>query len=384
MTFFEVGSHPAYFDDVTNAAICRKVAEKCYIPANRLLLRLLTEYPEFSLSFSISGTVLEQLQLYAPEALVSFQALVATGRVELLGETYYHSLASLFNLKEFKAQVRLHSRTIKKLFGVTPVVFRNTELIYSDAIGHTVKDLGFTGVLTEGAEHILAGRSPHFLYRHPSVALPLLLKDYRLADEIAFRFTHEGQALQASSFMQDVAKQSGQTVNLFMDYETFGEHQWAETGIFDFLAQLPAAARKTGVSFITATATLNRYSTTSSLSVANPISWADQERDLSAWLGNPMQDGLANWLYQMGNKALEQGEKTRTVWRELQTSDHFYYLCTKHWADGDVHKYFSPFDSPHQAYTIFNNILTDFQALLEDNSKVAKKALRPIAVRSIV
>ena len=381
MTFFEVGAHPPYFDDTANRRICQKVAQKCYIPANRLLLKLLEDNPDFCLSFSLSGTVLEQLRLYAPDALASFQALVRTGRVELLGETYYHSLASLFDPTEFRSQVRLHSTSIKKIFGVSPTVFRNTELIYSNDIGRMVKALGFTGMLTEGVDRILNGRSPHATYRHPRVNLPLLLKDYRRSDHIAFRFVEDGQPLGAASFMQDIAGTSGQSVNLFMDYETFGEHQWAETGIFTFLEGLPAAARRQGVPFLTPSQTIASYKTAMKLDVPEPISWADQERDLSAWLGNPLQDSLIAWVYQLGEQASACGGTHLATWRELQTSDHFYYLCTKHWEDGNVHKYFSPFDSPHQAYTVLNNVLADFSALLKDNLKTTRKVLQTKPVK---
>jgi len=371
---FDVGNDHNYFNDtsrtkVDNRFIVDKVALKCYLPTNRLMLLLLRSYPDFRICYSLSGIFLDQLEEYAPEVLKSFQALVATGQVELLSETYYHSLAFLYSMEEFLFQVEQHRKAIKRLFGVTPKVFRNTELIYSDAIALLAEEMGYDAILAEGVDHILGSRSPNFVYRpQGSAKIKLLLKNYRLSDDIAFRFgerTWSEWPLTIQKFADWItaANGNGDVVNLFMDYETFGEHQWEDTGIFDFLRDLPAAilSRKDN-NFVTPTEAAHRYEARDTLSVPHYVSWADVERDLSAWRGNEMQHDALNKLYELREKALESKDEALIEdWRRLTTSDHFYYMCTKWWQDGDVHTYFSPYDSPYDAYIGFVNVLADLR-----------------------
>ena len=369
---FDIGSKHDYFNAEMNREICRKVAANCYLPANALMLELLRKHPEFKVSYSISGITLEQFAEYAPEVLTSFKRLYATGRVEFLAETYYHSLSSLFDQKEFKAQVAAHAKALKDLLGVKkPRVFRNTELIYSDAIADAVKGMGFAGMLAEGTEKILGRRSPNFVY-HAGKArnFKLLLKNFKLSDDIAFRFSNKGwdqYPLDAAKFARWLRALKGDTVNLFMDYETIGEHQWKDSGIFAFFKELPAAVLKDPkASFLTPSETLAAYPSAGAVSAPEPVSWADAERDLSAWLGNPMQDATAAWIYRLGRQVTASKDRALLdTWRKLQTSDHFYYMCTKFWSDGDVHKYFSIYDSPQDSYMIMNNVLTDFELRLK-------------------
>lgn len=374
---FEIGGPESnYFDQEKNREICLKVASKCYIPANDLLLKLIQKYPRrFKVSFSITGLALEQFTQYAPEVLESFQRLAATGQVEFLSETYYHSLSSLFDQEEFREQVHLHQHAIHKYFQQLPSIFRNTELIFSNEIAQQAKAMGFKAVLAEGADWVLAGRSPNFLYQAAQGNIPLLLKNYRLSDDIAFRFSQKswsGWPLTAAKYAHWIHSLAGRAeiINLFMDYETIGEHQWEDTGIFQFLEELPEAIfRHPDFDFATPSEIVGRYRPVDSISVSRPVSWADTERDVSAWLGNPMQDSIIAWLYRLGPQVKKQGGHTLLhTWRKLQTSDHFYYMCTKYWNDGDVHKYFSSFSSPHESYTILNNILTDLDMYLNQTA----------------
>ncbi|MBU6389867.1 glycoside hydrolase family 57 protein [Patescibacteria group bacterium] len=386
---FEIGSSQDYFDDKKNREVCRKVADKCYLPANALMLELINRYPgQFKVSYSISGVVLEQFEQYAPEVLESFKRLVATGQVELLSETYYHSLAALFQGDEFREQIKIHQQTIRHHFGVTPTVFRNTELIYSDGIADMVEDLGFQAMVTEGADRILGWRSPNFVYEPAhGRGMKLLLKNYKLSDDIAFRFSQQSWAewpLTTEKFARWLHSidGSGDTINLFMDYETIGEHQWESTGIFNFFRALPEAVlRHPQFDFATPSEVIRAYPPVDKVSIPDAISWADTERDLSAWLGNPMQDGSISWLYSMDQAIKESGDQQLLhQWRKLQTSDHFYYMCTKYWSDGDVHKYFSVYDAPHDSYVIMSNVLTDLEIRLKKLPKktdpVAKKLVR--------
>lgn len=392
MRITEIGEDICYFDDDKNRAIFRKVAEKCYLPTNGLLLALLKRYPEFRVAFSLSGVFLDQCREYGPDVLASFQKLAATGQVEFLGETYYHSLASLFSLQEFCEQVVKHTQTIKKLFGMKPTTFRNTELIYSNEIAEVARLLGFKAMLAEGADHVLLGRSPNVVYTPPRFALSrrsqriiarhrvhpvlatsmkTLLKNYQLSDDIAFRFgvAHRSKTpLTAETFAGWVRASHGRTVNLFMDYETFGEHQWADTGIFQFLEALPGAFRNHGISVTTPSSAAVKYGrgTLPVLDAHTPMSWADTERDLSAWRGNHLQEAALASIYGLEHAVKQRKDPVLLeTWRKLLTSDHFYYLCTKYWADGDVHKYFSPYESPYEAYRRFSHALEDLRSLLK-------------------
>jgi len=368
-TVFE--KKPQYFDDAKNAQICRKVANKCYLPANRLLLDLIRKHDgRFRISYSITGTLLEQLQEFCPEVLSTFDALAQTGCVEFLAETYYHSLSFLYSHDEFIEQVKKHSDTIENLFGQRPKVFRNTELIYNNDLASLVESTGqFDAIITEGADHILGYRSPNFVY-HPKNCqkLKLLLKNYKLSDDIAFRFSNRGWSewpLKADKFTKWVndVNGNGYVVNLFMDYETFGEHQWEDTGIFDFMHHLPEEVLKhPDNDFKTPSQVAEHIEPVGEVDVPHMISWADTERDLSAWLGNAMQSSAIHELYRLEDKIKTTGdEKALDDWRKLQTSDHFYYMCTKYFSDGDVHKYFNPYDSPYDSYINFMNVLDNLQ-----------------------
>lgn len=377
---FNVGLNENYFDgppEATNEAVFEKVANKCYLPANKLFLKLLKTHPEFKISYSLSGVFLEQCQQFGKigkKVLDSFKKLVKTGQVELLGETSHHSLAAIYSAEEFKKQVKEHSKLIKKLFGVTPKVFRNTELIYNNDVALMVQELKFKGILLEGWDAILAGRSPNFVYRVPeeykkNKNFGLLLKNYRLSDDIAFRFSDKNwpeHPLSIEKFVHWVHQNYGDTINLFMDYETFGEHQWEETGIFDFLEILPAACLESHIEFQTPSEALNRKEDQDVLNVRHHISWADMERDLSAWMGNSMQQSSLKRVYDLEKKVTKVNKpEVFETWRKLQTSDHFYYMSTKFWADGDVHKYFSPFSSPYEAFMHYTNVITDFEKYLD-------------------
>ncbi|MDD3724635.1 MAG: glycoside hydrolase family 57 protein, partial [Bacteroidales bacterium] len=302
-----------------------------------------------------------------------FKALASTGCVEFIGETYYHSLAALKSKSEFKNQVKLHSDKIFELFGQRPSIFRNTELIYSDYIGEIVGDLGFKAQITEGAKHILGWRSPNFLYKSSkNENLVLLLKNFQLSDDIAFRFSQhswEGFPLTVDKYMKWLNQiQDAECINLFMDYETFGEHQWKETGIFEFLKELPKGVfKKTNFGFSTPSQLVDNLKPVSEIHVPYPISWADEERDLTAWLGNDLQDDAYDQLYELEEEIISSGDKDLiNDWRYLQTSDHFYYMCTKWFSDGDVHKYFNHYDSPYDAYINYMNVLSDFRIRLSN------------------
>ncbi len=374
--FFNIGHSPYYEDTVNNRAIMRKVAEKCYLPMNRLLLELIHRWQgRFRVSFSISGVCLEQFQLYAPDVLASFQELVKTGCVELLGETYYHSLASVYSPKEFSRQIELHRQTLEDLFDYRAQVFRNTELIYSDSIAQQIEGLGFRGIIAEGVDRILDWRSPNFLYQPaPCHRLALFLKNYQLSDDLAFRFSNRDwpswplSASTYASWLHQVAG-NGEIVNLFMDYETFGEHQWAETGIFEFMRALPDFVfRHPDFHFVTPSEALEQLQPIAKLSFPHYVSWADLDRDLSAWVGNPLQDAAMERVYALEDKVLRLNDPNILhVWRKLQTSDHFYYMCTKWFSDGDVHKYFNPYHTPFDAHIIHSNVLSDFETRLESS-----------------
>lgn len=379
---FDVGKDREYFNDnsecnLNNVKVLKKVSEKCYLPANALMLELLKKHPEFRISYSFSGIFLEQLEEHCPEVLSSFKKLVDTGRVEILAETYYHSLSFLFSKKEFERQVRMHHQKIKQLFGQKPRVFRNTELIYNNDLAKTVEKMGFNAVLAEGADHILGWRSPNFVYRPlGSRRVRLLLKNYKLSDDIAFRFSSKEwgeHPLTADKFANWIssANGNGEVVNLFMDYETFGEHQWEDTGIFEFLRALPREILKNKDNhFVTPSEAVKKYAPIAELDIPHFVSWADMERDLSAWLSNPIQNDAINKIYEIEDMVLKtRDHQLIEDWRRLQTSDHFYYMCTKWFSDGDVHKYFNPYGSPYEAFISFMNVLNDLKLRIEKSNK---------------
>ena len=373
-TFFDIGANSWYEDENANCGILLKVARKCYLPMNALLLKLIRRHEgQFKVSFSISGTALDQFETYAPEVIQSYRELVATGCVELLSETYNHSLSFLYSPDEFREQVRLHDDRIEELFGVRPTSFRNTELIYNNALAHAVEEMGYKAILAEGADHVLGWRSPNFVYRPSGCdSLRLLLKNYRLSDDIAFRFSNHDWPefpLTAEKFASwaQASGAAGDIINLFMDYETFGEHQWESTGIFQFMEALPDILLSLpGFSFVTPTEAAAMFQPVASLDVHNFMSWADAERDLTAWLGNDMQQDAITAVYRLEEKVkASRNEDLLRTWRRLQTSDHFYYMCTKWFADGDVHSYFNPYGTPYDAYINYMNVLADFGLTLD-------------------
>jgi alpha-amylase len=377
-TVFDSGTQHNYFDapyddQTSNERIAHKVAEKSYLPTNARLLQLLKDNPQFKLSLSITGTVIEQLEKWAPEALRSFQELTATGRVEIVAETYHHSLAFFYSRQEFEAQVKMHADKIREVFGQEPKVFRNTELCYNNDVAYWADKAGYKAVLAEGWDPVLGWRSPNYVYRPAHTEnIKLLMKNYRLSDDIAFRFSNQGWSewpLTADKFAGWLGdEQDATNFNLFMDYETFGEHQWHETGIFDFLSHLPTEWLKNEHhTFMTVSEVADAYEAVDVVDVPETITWADTERDLSAWLGNSMQTGSIQALYSLQDRILATADlQLIEDWRRLTTSDHFYYMCTKYFNDGDIHAYFSPYDTPYEAYMNFMNAFHDLKFRLAE------------------
>ena len=373
-TIFDTGVNHDYFDaqwesNENNKRILLKVAEKSYLPTNERLLKLLNKYPGFKLSLSMSGLLLEQLEAWAPETLKSFQELTATGRVELVAETFHHSLAFFYSRSEFETQVSMHKDIVKRLFDQEPKVFRNTELAYNNDLASWVQAAGYTGVLAEGWHNMLGWRSPNYVYRPISAPnIKLLLKNYRLSDDIAFRFGDQSWSewpLTASKFVRWLNEDNdASNFNLFMDYETFGEHQWQESGIFDFLTHLPKewlTNKEHG--FMTVSEAVTKIDSVGEIDSPSTVTWADTERDLSAWLGNAMQRQAIESLYCLEQPLMQLNDWALIEdWRKLQTSDHFYYMCIKWFNDGDIHAYFSPYDSPYEAYMNFMNAFHDLKS----------------------
>lgn len=381
LNVLDIGKGTNYFDDALNEQVMKKVAEKSYLPTNALLLDLIKKHEgRFKVAFSVTGTAIEQFRAWSPQTLNSFKALADTGCVEFLGETYYHSLAFLYDTNEFLDQVALHRELMKTEFGQSPVTFRNTELIYQDSLSDLVFEIeGFKSILTEGVDRILGWRTPLYAYKNYSKDVNLLLKYYQLSDDIAFRFSNRDwpeYPLTVEKFVNwidhltlEETQGRNQFLNLFMDYETFGEHQWAETGIFDFMQHFPAEVLKRshlGFALPRETFELANYQQ-EALSFPEPVSWADAERDLSAWLSNDMQHNAIETFYRILGRIRQKGDpELLEIARKLSTSDHFYYMCTKYFTDGDVHKYFSPYDSPDQAYIYYLNAMADIEERLED------------------
>lgn len=369
---FDIGQRSDYFDAhyhdrTSNERIMHKVAEKSYIPTNARLQELLERHPGFKLSLSITGTAIEQMQLYDPAALASFQKLVATGRVEIVGETYHHSLAFFYDREEFELQVLRHKRLIEELFGQTPTAFRNTELAYNNDLAWWADRMGYKAILAEGWDPVLDWRSPNFVYQptYTEGPLKLLMKNYKLSDDIAFRFGNQSWSewpLTADKFTHWLHNSGEATnFNLFMDYETFGEHQWHESGIFDFLTHLPEQwLSNPDHDFKTVSELADSYDAVDRVDMPNIVTWADTERDLSAWTGNAMQTEALEALYGLKDAILNSGNQTLIEdWRRLQTSDHVYYMCTKWFSDGDIHAYFSPYENPYDAFIAFMNAWHD-------------------------
>lgn len=391
-------STPDYFDDALNAEICRKVAEKCYRPATRLLLELVRRYGgAFRVAFSFSGTVLEQWERFTPDVTDLFRELCASGHCEVLSETSHHSLAFLYSRQEFQEQLDLHDRQVGRVFGVRPRVFRHTELIYSNDLAHYVAGLRepgggprYLGCVMEGAEQVLGKRSPNHVYKPPHTGdgadggpFALLLRNYALSDDVAFRFSNREWAhwpLTADTYaawISELGDRGAQVCNIFVDYETFGEHQWAQTGIFGFLEALPGRVlAQRGCSFLTPSQGLRAAEPAGTIDAPRVVSWADTERDLSAWLGNAMQSNAMSEVFRLERAVKRRVEDAHAVgdetdrahaeallndWRRLTSSDHYYYMSTKYWSDGAVHKYFSPYESPYDAYINLMNVLDNLR-----------------------
>ena len=374
-SIFDTAQRHDYFNDQdhsserNNRYILEKVADKSYRPMNALLEKLLERHPEFKLSLSITGTFIEQCEQWAPDVLASFQRLVDTGRVEIVAETYHHSLAFFYSHDEFERQVALHEQKIQELFGVKPTAFRNTELAYNDELAKWADNHGYKAILAEGWDKVLGWRSPNYLYKPANThQIGLLLKNYRLSDDVAFRFSDKQwpqYPLSADTYTEwaETALNNGPLINLFMDYETFGEHQWEDTGIFPFFEQFVGRWLSGGQhTFYTVSEAATTFSPAGDISMPETVTWADTERDLTAWLGNGMQREAMRYLYSMEDDIIRTGDLGLIAdWRNLLTSDHVYYMCTKWFHDGDVHAYFSPYDSPYDAFLYVMNVIRDLR-----------------------
>lgn len=374
-TIFDTAESHNYFNELdagsdrSNQKIMQKVADKSYRPMNALLERLLATHPDFKVSLSISGTFIEQAEQWAPDVLESFRRLVATGRVEILSETYYHSLAFFYSRGEFEQQVEAHRSKIREVFGVETSVFRNTELAYNDELAKWAEGYGFKGILAEGWDPVLGWRSPNYAYRPAGTErISLLMKNYHLSDDLAFRFGNKAWKewpLTADTYSDwaNAAVLNGPILNLFMDYETFGEHQWADTGIFeffnDFVSKWLSNPENT---FYSVSEAIETHAPAGEISMPHTVTWADSERDMTAWLGNRMQQEALKYLYALESDVMRSGDLALiSDWRRLQSSDHTYYMATKWADDGDVHAYFSPYESPYQAFLYFMNAVRDIR-----------------------
>ena len=372
--FFDIGNDHYYYDDFANDDIITNIAERSYIPAAETLLRMIEETKgKFRCAISITGVALEQCEQYVPQFVDLLKKLADTGSVEFLSETYAHSLSSLADPEEFAEQVKAHDDKLFQLFGVKPKVLRNTELIYFDDIAPQILAMGYKGVITEGAKHILGWKSPNYVYSAASAPkLKILLKNDKLSDDITFRFSdHEWSEypLTADRYMDWIAStpEEEQVINLFMNLETFGQMQGRETGIFQFLEALPRFAAERGISFITPSDVVAKIKATAPLSVPYPMSWADEARDTSAWLGNRLQKEAFDKLYSVAERVrLCDDRRLKQDWLYLQASDHFFYMSTKHRNDGQVHSLFSPYETPFQAFTNYMNVLSDFIVRVEE------------------
>ncbi len=390
-SFFDIGTGRDYFDDGLNQIIIRRVAKDCYLPANFLLLKLIQKYPNIRITFSISGSALKQLEVFAPAVVESFQMLAATGAVEFLSETYYHSLSFLHSKDEFTSQIEKHTEKVQQLFGMRPTVFRNTELIYNDDIGRISHNLGFKGVITEGIDKVLDGRSPNYVYQHPDRPTKVFLRNYRLSDDIAFRYTQKEWSqwpltpTKYVAWLEAVVKKE-ELITLSMDYETFGEHHKANTGIFRFLENtLTKVAKHKYIKMVAPSEAIELLHPVDTIEVPESISWADENRDLSAWLGNDIQRDAFDTLCKLEESVKTTGSTTLlNTWRYLQTSDHFYYMSTKAGNDGRVHNYFSPYASPYEAFMNYMNVVSDLSLQIEkhkDISRIVRREFTPPETR---
>jgi alpha-amylase len=391
--FFDIGNNHYYYDDYTNEKTIRDLAEKSYLPANKLLIKLAEQMKsKFKASFSISGMALDQFELYAPQIIKSFQELAKTGCIEFLSETWCHSLASLKDKPTFEKQVILHENRISDLFGQKPQVFRNTEMIYSDDIGVQIYNMGYKGMLTEGAKHVLGWKSPNFLYVNAvNPRLKILMRNFQLSDDIAFRFSNSNwseyplTAEKFISWLNDLNPRE-EIINLFMSYESIGGRQPKESGIFDFMENLiKKIVADKNLQFATPSEIMKEMQPMSIVNVPHPISWADEERDLTAWLGNEMQKEAFEKLYNISPRMTScNNEKLIREWNYLQTSDHFYYMSTKLFSGEKNHAYFNPFDSPYEAFINYMNVLSDFVYRLNEDTGELKPEQKIASLNKLI
>ena len=385
-SFFDIGNNSNYFDGKfssrqSNERIFKKVTEKSYRPMLKLLENKLKIHPEFKVSFSITGTWLEQAEKWAPDLIVQIKRMVKSKKVELISETYYHSLAFFYDQEEFAFQVKQHKDKIKQLFNTEPRVFRSTELAYNNELAKWAEKEGYKGILAEGWDKILGWRSPNYVYRPKDCQnLKLLLKNYRLSDDIAFRFSDrkwKEWPLTTTKYQKWINQEClrGNLINLFMDFETFGEHQWKDTGIFKFIDQfIDSWLSEYDNKFVTVSEACELMNPVDEISMPHTVTWADTERDLSAWASNSMQLSAAESLYDLRNRILaSKNEKLISDWRYLTTSDHPYSMCTKYWNDGDVHAYFSAYASPYESFMYFMNIIRDLEFRLNNKKQPPKR-----------
>jgi alpha-amylase len=391
--FFDIGHQHDYYDEYSNRYMIRQLAEKCYLPTNEILLDLIKKHGnDFRITFSISGMALEQFKMYTPDVLESFKKLAKTGNVEFLTETYVHGLASLKSKREFVRQVKLHEKAIQELFGVKPKAFRNTELIYNDEIGNYAYELGYNTVLTEGPKHILGWKSPNLLYcsaTNPKVKL--LMKNFQLSDDIAFRFSVKEWSewpLTTEKYTDwlNNLDSKAEVINLFLDYETFGQNQSKKSGIFDFLKALPQTIfNQSDFTFKTPSQLSAILQPASPLHIPFSISWADEERDITAWLGNEMQNEAVNKLYDLEPWTAKCTDpEILSDWNILQTSDHFYYMSTKWFSEGLVKTRINPFNSPYDAFINYMNILVDFEIRVKKACEKAEAHELIAATKAVV
>jgi alpha-amylase len=371
---FDIANKHDYFqgaedgDKRNNEFILRKVADKSYYPTLKMFQEMVKKHPEFKLSLSVSGTLLEQLEKWRPDIIDMIRNLVQSGNCEIVAENYYHSLSFFYSRAEFEMQVNMHRQRMEDVFGVKPTAFRNTEMSYNNDLAYWADKQGYKAILSEGWETVMAGRSPNFVYR-PTYTnhIRLLTKNYKMSDDLAFRFGNkawEGYPLSVEKYVSWANQAWDQPlINLFMDFETFGEHQWADTGIFDFMKSLPGEwLKEDGHTFMTVTEAATHFDPVDEVDSPQTTTWADNERDLSAWTGNPMQNNAIDALYALQDKIIMSKDlQLIDDWRRMQTSDHFYYMCTKWFTDGDVHAYFSPYESPYEAFITYMNAYHDLQ-----------------------
>ena len=373
-----------WYTGSNNERIFKKVAEKSYRPMLKQLGKLIETTDKFKFSLSMTGTFLEQAEEWAPDVIDSIRKLVKTGRVEIVNETYNHSLSFFVDRDEFEAEVRLHQDRVRELFGVETKVFRNTELAYNNDLAQWAESFGFKGIIAEGWDKILETRTPNKVYRPDGCnSIKLLTKNYRLSDDIAFRFSNKTWnewPLTVDKYIRwlETAGNQGPIINLFMDFETFGENVWKDTGIFEFFNDLVLRwSNDSNHNFMTVSEACDSSISEETISMPWTVTWADTERDLSAWLGNSMQHEALKAIYDLKEGVLaSKDEDLIADWRRLLTSDHLYYMSTKHLNDGGVHQYFSPYDSPFDAFLYFMNAVRDVRGRADAyKPKAAKKQI---------